>query len=165
MDKLTPPAAGFALPAAGGAYALTVDLSAALPLRLGRRPPVVLPAGRYVYCGSAYGPGGLRARVGRHLRRGKPVRWHVDRLTAAGRVVEVLVRPDGDECGLFAALAACPGAVVPLPGFGSSDCRRCPAHLLRLPPDFSVGNGTAGQAYMAGEVAAAGHREGNIAAS
>jgi hypothetical protein len=31
-----------------------------------------------------------------------------------------------------------PGAGVPLAGFGSSDCRRCPAHLAALPPGTSL---------------------------
>lgn len=165
MDKLTHLLRVEFLPAVVGAYLLAIDLPAALPVRFGRRRRAVLLAGRYVYCGSAYGPGGLRARVGRHLRRDKPIRWHVDRLTAAGRIVEVLAVPDGDECDLFAAVSGCPGAAVPLPGFGSSDCRRCPAHLLRVPLTFSPGNGIAGQAYTAVEVVPPSHREGNIAAS
>lgn len=28
------------------------------------------------------------------------------------------------------------GATMPVAGFGSSDCRRCPAHLVGLPRDF-----------------------------
>ena len=165
MDELTRPLRVDALPTAVGAYLLTIDLTTALPLHLGRRPPTVLPPGRYVYCGSAYGPGGLRARVGRHLRRDKPIRWHVDRLTTAGRIAGVLTLPGGNECDLFAAVSGDPDSDVPLPGFGSSDCGRCPAHLLRVPLTFSLGNKFGGQAYMAGEVVPPSHREGNIAAS
>lgn len=165
MDELTRPLVADALPTAVGAYVLTVDLAAALPLRLGRQPPTIMPAGRYVYCGSAYGPGGLRARLGRHLRRDKAVRWHIDRLTAAGRMVEAVAVPGGNECDLFAALSDCPDSRVPLPGFGSSDCRRCPAHLLAVPLTLSLGNKFGGQAYTAVEVVPPSHREGNIAAS
>ena len=32
-----------------------------------------------------------------------------------------------------------PGASVPVPGFGSSDCRACPAHLVALPAGFDPG--------------------------
>ncbi len=165
MDELTHPLCVESLPTAVGAYLLTVDLATALPLRFGRRRSAVLPPGRYVYCGSAYGPGGLRARVGRHLRHDKPIRWHVDQLTAAGRIGEVAVIPGGNECGLFAVVSSCMGAAVPLAGFGSSDCRRCPAHLLSVPLTFSLGNKFGGQAYMAVEVVPPSHREGNIAAS
>lgn len=118
------------LPAVPGAYALVVDLAHGVTVALPGRAPVVLGAGRYVYCGSARGPGGIRARVGRHMKRGKPVRWHIDRLTEAGAVPGVWVFPDGGECALVADLAGWP---VPLPGFGSSDCTACPSHLLGWP--------------------------------
>jgi Uri superfamily endonuclease len=35
------------------------------------RAAIDLPAGRYLYCGSAKGPGGLKARLSRHFRRGR----------------------------------------------------------------------------------------------
>lgn len=92
--------------------------------------------GLYAYVGSAHGPGGLRARVGRHLRRDKPRHWHVDALTALAVVTHVayVVSPERLECAWAQAVSALPGARIPLPGFGSSDCR-CPAHLFALPAD------------------------------
>jgi Uri superfamily endonuclease len=36
-----------------------------------------LSPGLYAYCGNAYSPGGIRARVSRHRRAGKPLRWHL----------------------------------------------------------------------------------------
>jgi Uri superfamily endonuclease len=81
----------------------------------------------------------LRARIGRHLRRDKPQRWHVDRLTAAGRVVGVRAVPGGRECDLVRDLLLVPGVSVPVSGFGSSDCRTCPAHLVMVPVDFEPG--------------------------
>ncbi|SDH56387.1 GIY-YIG nuclease family protein [Roseospirillum parvum] len=106
----------------GGAYVL----------RLGVGPGVWLAPGVYWYAGSAYGPGGLRARLGRHLRRDKAIRWHVDRLTVEPAVeVGFLAFPGAGECALVAALLAA-GATVPVPGFGSSDCRICPSHLVCL---------------------------------
>ncbi|MBK3774840.1 DUF123 domain-containing protein [Azospirillum brasilense] len=118
------------LPPESGAYVLLIALDRNLTLRLPGKPESVLPPGRYLYCGSARGPGGLRARVGRHFRRDKPERWHVDRLTAAGRLLGAWIVPGGDECALVAALSGLP---VPVPGFGSSDCRRCASHLLHWP--------------------------------
>ncbi len=76
------------------------------------------------------------ARIGRHLRADKPQRWHVDRLTAAGHVVDVRAVPGGRECDLVRGLLEDPGTSVPVPGFGSSDCRVCPAHLVALPVRF-----------------------------
>ena len=116
-----------------GAYVISVDVASSLELHAHTLAP-----GRYAYCGSAYGPDGIRARVARHLRRDKPIRWHVDRLTAVGRVIDALEVPGGSECGLLRRLLALPGVFVPVPGFGSSDCRRCPAHLVGIPIDFDV---------------------------
>ena len=117
-------------PALPGAYLLLVALPAPLRISLPRLPPTTLPPGHYVYAGSARGPGGLRARLARHMRTGKQPHWHIDRLTEAGRVEGAWVNPGGDECALVAAHAGLP---VPLPGFGSTDCRHCASHLLRWP--------------------------------
>ena len=119
------------LPSDRGAYGLLIDSESAVAVRIGRRGRVLAP-GLYLYCGSANGPGGIAGRVGRHLRREKALRWHVDRLTRAGRIAAVIVAPGGDECGLFSRFSAVSGAEVPIAGFGASDCRRCPAHLVRF---------------------------------
>ncbi|ABC20872.1 hypothetical protein F11_00340 [Rhodospirillum rubrum F11] len=119
------------LPAVAGAYLLLIDL--ARPVALAPPLDALLPPGRYVYCGSARGPGGIRARCARHLRAGKTLRWHVDRLSEAARALRVLAVVDGDECALVARLRALEGAGIPVAGFGASDCRTCPAHLLSLP--------------------------------
>ena len=119
-----------AVPASPGAYCLQIALPAPLRHGIARLRPPLLPGGDYLYCGSACGPGGLRARLARHLRADKPAHWHVDRLTAAGRVIALGWARDVGECDLLAAWRALLGVTVPLPGFGSSDCRRCPAHLL-----------------------------------
>jgi Uri superfamily endonuclease len=118
------------IPPKPGAYLLVIDLQRAVALTLPARPMVQLPPGVYLYCGSARGPGGLRARIGRHLRRGKSIRWHVDYLTGEARLCGALLYADRSECALVAALAHLP---APIAGFGSSDCRRCRAHLLRWP--------------------------------
>ncbi len=121
-----------------GAYLLVVELGQSLPLDGTALAPAVLPPGCYAYCGSAYGSGGLGARIGRHLRRGKALRWHIDQLTDAGRILCVGWRPHGQECALVAGLCGLPGVTVPVAGFGSSDCRRCAAHLLAMPGDFDA---------------------------
>ena len=120
-----------------GAYALWITLDEPLELLIPRLDSPALPAGCYVYCGSARGAGGIRARVARHLRGSKPTHWHVDHLTATGRVAAVRCETGGSECDLVNELLDLPGAHVPVPGFGSTDCRRCPSHLIGLiaPPD------------------------------
>jgi histidyl-tRNA synthetase len=61
------------------------------------------------------------------MRRGKAIRWHIDRLTEAGHVLGAWTIVGGRECDLVAALAHLP---APIEGFGSSDCDRCRSHLL-----------------------------------
>ena len=71
-------------PSLPGVYAMAIEFADAVAVTLSGQPPITLPAGRYLYCGSAKGPGGLKARLSRHMRRGKSVRWHVDQLTEQG---------------------------------------------------------------------------------
>jgi hemerythrin-like domain-containing protein/Uri superfamily endonuclease len=115
-----------------GTYGLVLSLREPATVTVGRLGRFDFPAGTYVYCGSALG--GLRARVARHLRTDKPLRWHVDYLRPFAEVVDVWVResPERLECALAATLAARPGAALPVPGFGSSDCR-CRSHLVHFP--------------------------------
>ncbi len=77
---------------------------------------------------------GLATRLARHLRRAKPLCWHVDYLREQAAVVAVYAWPGVErrECHLARAFAALAGARVPAVGFGASDCR-CRSHLIWLP--------------------------------
>lgn len=120
------------LPVVPGAYLLLIRLATPLSLAIRTLPLAILQPGWYLYAGSAYGPGGIRARVARHLRRDKRVHWHVDRLTASAAEILACAAPGAAECALVAALLSRPDVEAPVPGFGSSDCRACPSHLLVL---------------------------------
>ncbi len=126
------------LPDAPGAYALLIELSRPYQPPIRRLAKPRLAAGRYLYGGSANGPGGIRARVRRHLKRRKAVHWHVDHLTKAFGVAAVVAVMGGDECAILAAARRWPGVCVPVPGFGSSDCPRCPAHLVSIPDELDL---------------------------
>jgi len=127
------------LPAISGVYALQLFLSEPVNMKIGGLGTACLSPGSSVYIGSARGPGGIRARLGRHLRGGGVLRWHVDYLRNVSVPVAVAYfpaspenQPDGPlECCWSRTLAALPGWQVPFPYFGSSDCRSgCPAHLV-----------------------------------
>jgi len=135
------------IPRGPGAYILQISLDRPLSFEAARLRGT-LPGGTYAYAGSAYGPGGLRARIARHLKTDKRVHWHADRLTAVGRITGVGFIEGGRECDLAQRLAALPDALIPIAGFGSSDCRRCRAHLIRLPDGRSLASAVTGGAAV-----------------
>jgi Uri superfamily endonuclease len=128
------------LPKNPGAYVLFFNLRASLRLDIAALDYPLAARGRYAYCGSARGPGGLRARIARHLRADKALHWHIDRLSASADMSAVAYTIDGSECALLDRLLAGTGASVPIPGFGSSDCRHCSSHLVRIeaPPEAAL---------------------------
>jgi Uri superfamily endonuclease len=125
-----------ALPDLAGTYALSFSLPEAVKVCIGRLGWFEFPAGEYVYLGSARGPGGLRARLGRHLRGEKATHWHIDYLRPHLEIRAVGYLPGNEnlECAWSQSLAALPAARLPAPGFGASDCAcGCPAHLIAFP--------------------------------
>ena len=95
--------------------------------------------GYYVYAGSAFAPGGLRARLRRH-RDGGPRHWHIDYLRAHTELQQIWWTSDARarEHDWAVALAAWLGD-SPLRGFGASDSP-LPSHLFFAAqrPDFAV---------------------------
>lgn len=123
------------VPDRAGTYVLWFSLDQALEISVGLIGLVALAPGALAYVGSAMGPGGLRARLKRHVGAPSRRHWHIDYLTTACRPSAFYCAPGIRrlECVWVQALQAA-GAKVPVTGFGSSDCRRqCQSHLLRLP--------------------------------
>jgi Uri superfamily endonuclease len=114
-----------------GSYLLLLRLRSPLLVRIGKRESR-LPSGLYVYSGSAKGLGGLKARLGRHLRGNGQLRWHIDQITAHADDRAGLAFRSLTECDLTARLLECSSFCVPVPGFGSSDCSTCSSHLIRF---------------------------------
>ncbi|WP_126443871.1 GIY-YIG nuclease family protein [Sulfuricystis multivorans] len=109
-------------------YQLSIEIRRPVRVAIGRFGNFDFPAGRYVYTGSARR--NLEARIARHLRRQKSLRWHIDWLLAApGVSITAVQRFDEEECVLNQASAG----VIVVPGFGASDCRAgCGSHLKFL---------------------------------
>ena len=106
-------------------YQLSIELDLPVTVAVGRLGVFEFPAGRYVYTGSA--KRNFDARIARHLRSEKTLRWHVDYLLAAsGAKVTAVRRSRRDECALNAATR---GRII-VAGFGAADCRAgCGSHL------------------------------------
>jgi Uri superfamily endonuclease len=130
------------LPVHAGTYALVLSLPEPQTAAIGRLGRFKFESGLYIYLGSAQGPGGVRARLGRHLRGGERLHWHIDYLVGAAQVWAYAYRlfegggghPDSTECAWSQRLAAVPAASIPVPGFGASDCASgCLSHLVKFP--------------------------------
>ncbi|MBI5062352.1 MAG: GIY-YIG nuclease family protein [Desulfatitalea sp.] len=117
------------LPTASGTYVLLLRLRRSTPIRIGHLGAIPFKRGWYAYVGSAFGPGGLAARLGRHLRAEKKPRWHIDYLRAMAepRRIWSSTAPEPLEHTWAAILSRY--ATKSIPGFGCSDCR-CPSHLF-----------------------------------
>lgn len=66
------------LPDAKGTYVLLSSVSLQKRLEVGRLGAFDLVPGCYAYVGSAFGAGGLRARLGHHLQSNAAPHWHID---------------------------------------------------------------------------------------
>jgi Uri superfamily endonuclease len=115
-----------------GTYALILRCDSQVEIRAGRLGLLDVEAGYYVYVGSAFGPGGVRARVLRHARRKTARHWHIDYLRDVAEPVAVW-------CGYSVRdlehrwakiLCSLPDAIS-VRGFGCSDCT-CESHLFRF---------------------------------
>ena len=115
-----------------GTYALILRCDSACDITVGRLGRIGIGPGYYVYTGSAFGPGGVRARVARHCRGGGSRHWHIDYLREVATPVHVWYShaPDNLEHDWAQALSGMAG-VRPVKGFGCSDCR-CYAHLFHM---------------------------------
>jgi Uri superfamily endonuclease len=101
-------------------------------VQIGRWGRIIIDPGYYIYVGSAFGPGGVRARVSRHFRKTKPKRWHIDYLREKADPVVAWYSHDPVNLEHRWARALLEWSdASPVKGFGCSDCK-CYAHLFAL---------------------------------
>jgi Uri superfamily endonuclease len=104
-------------------------------VRIGALGQQFFPRGFYVYTGSALGPGGLSARVGRHIRTGRTpgskIHWHIDHLlhNPSFCMVAVYCAETEERMECSAARAIGGEGIIK---FGCSDCG-CTSHLFFFP--------------------------------
>lgn len=112
-----------------GTYILILENDRTRELRIGKLGNTNFARGFYLYVGSAFGSGGVRARVNRHFRDTKKPHWHIDALTCAMETSECWYYHSGNklEC-VWNSLLADMHDDYPLAGFGSTDCG-CLSHL------------------------------------
>src|SRR5574340_585245 len=126
------------LPSSPGTYILIFRCRCADCITIRRLGDLQFQPGFYVYVGSAFCPGGLRARIARHERVLEHPRWHMDYLCGRAEVNAVFYRRGVQREHTWArGVSTLPGAVVALKGFGTSGCR-CVAHLFWFEDDHFV---------------------------
>lgn len=113
-----------------GTYALLLHSDSITRVQIGRWREIEILPGYYIYVGSALGPGGVQARVLRHLRTDKPKHWHIDYLRAFVTPLETWVSYETERLEhQWAQFFYNTGRMTPIEGFGCSDCK-CYSHLF-----------------------------------
>ena len=114
-----------------GTYIIIIRIDNVRNLEVGRIGNHYIKKGYYFYVGSAFGPGGIRARISRHLKKDKTRRWHIDYLRDAGSISGTLIYYGAmkKECIWASNLALSRIISMPIKKFGSSDCA-CESHLF-----------------------------------
>ena len=118
-----------------GIYLLCIDVKDDRKIAVGSLGTLHFKEGTYLYIGS--GGRNLTARIDRHMRDDKKIRWHIDYLLKDPHVniSRVYLRKGSreDECETARNLST---SFKEIPGFGSSDCK-CPSHLFFADGDFT----------------------------
>ena len=109
-------------------YAIHLKISEKKLVQIGSLGTFEFPIGTYIYVGSA--KKNIKARITRHIKKEKPLRWHFDYIRPHGEIVKVETFDDSlDECNRCKQIKEKYQAHELIKGFGSSDCN-CKAHLL-----------------------------------
>lgn len=122
-----------------GNYLLQLQVTKKCTISSLRGQSYTVPAGYYLYIGSAFGSGGLRARLARHLRSEKKMHWHIDYLLTHATVVSVweIALVDSREHKIAQFFSGQKKFSCAIPRFGASDCT-CETHLFRMPGRFPL---------------------------
>lgn len=109
-------------------YQLTILLIEPARLSIGQLGVFNFPSGRYVYTGSA--KRNIEARIARHLRSEKKLKWHIDYLLASQHAsIDKVTKYTLPEC----EVNQCTIGSILIAGFGASDCHAdCGSHLKYL---------------------------------
>jgi Uri superfamily endonuclease len=117
-----------------GTYVLILFLKQQRSIAVGKLGKTSFPSGYYAYVGSAFGPGGLAARLGHHLFSNARPHWHIDYLSRHAKTEELwLTEFDQPREHSWASVMERLRISAPaFKGFGCTDCK-CPSHLFYFP--------------------------------
>lgn len=116
-----------------GVYIAVFYMPVGRTIQIGRLGKYHFHQGIYFYTGSAQR--NLSARLERHNRKKKTLRWHIDYLSIKAEILGAITIPGPRELECKLAMKLRSMFELTMPGFGASDCR-CGGHLfyaLELP--------------------------------
>jgi Uri superfamily endonuclease len=110
-----------------GIYIVILYLPKTAGITIGKLGAFNFREGFYFYIGSAQR--NLSARLERHSKKKKPLRWHIDYLSIKAEILGAITifGTREHECKLAKTLSR--NFELAVPGFGASDCR-CGGHLF-----------------------------------
>jgi Uri superfamily endonuclease len=119
------------IPTTKGTYLLFLRLDISKTIQVGKLGKLDFSSGYYCYVGSAMGPGGVRARIKRHLRIDKKMHWHIDHLRDRTTIEKIIysINDNPQECVWSRLLQKHSKFSPAIHKFGASDCR-CATHLF-----------------------------------
>lgn len=129
-----------------GTYVLIFHCLSNNQVQVGKWGVIHIEPGYYLYVGSAFGPGGINARVTRHHRTNKEKHWHIDYLREHMDLISVCYSYDNKKLEhQWAQALSAMADMDPVHGFGCSDCQ-CYSHLFRTinEPRFKLFSNKAG---------------------
>lgn len=120
------------LPDEKGTYVLIAFVPQMKRIAVGQLGEFDIVPGFYAYVGSAFGVGGLRARIGHHLESAAAPHWHIDYLLQVSEPIEIWYTTAAQKLEHHWAdlLEQTPQFRIPIPRFGSSDYHRSRASHL-----------------------------------
>lgn len=109
-------------------YAIYLRINRDEIIPIGKLGTFEFKKGLYIYVGSA--KRNIEARINRHKKIEKPLKWHFDYLRPYGEITKIITYENTiGECGLAEKIRKENRGLFPVKGFGSSDCR-CFSHLI-----------------------------------
>lgn len=109
-------------------YAIYLEIQDKQEIEIGKLGSFPFEKGTYIYVGSA--KRNIVARVERHKRLEKKLKWHFDYLRPFGQITRIITYEGSiGECQLAEKIRKEVGGTMPVQRFGSSDCR-CHSHLV-----------------------------------
>ena len=122
------------LPSSPGTYALILYCPRTRRVEVGKLGVFDIRRGWYGYVGSAFGPGGLKARCRHHRSRAARPHWHIDFMRTVASLRAIWFTPDTvpREHQWVEMFEGLPETSITIPRFGSGGCT-CTSHLFRFP--------------------------------